>query len=174
MSEWKPSLPDAGSSIALVTHRLEEIACAIQVTVQRKKAAAAEVNRLRVPLEAYAHFRARAFKLLAHYVDNDFEASFRWLLDMHGKSPKRARGSVCGNEFYLGLLAMEAAAGPFMHRNKLRDLAALMQQAHIAGIAPTQFDEFVPQARKRARNERVVVSAERGRTIRQSISYHRE
>lgn len=167
MSERNPPLPPAGSSIAMVTHRLEEIACAIQNTVQRKKAAAEE-KRLSVPLEAYAHFRLRAFELLAYYVDNEFQAAFGLLLEMHGERPKRLRGSVRSNKFYLGLLAMTAAAGHFMHRNKLRDLAAIMQQAHIDGIAPPQFNQFVSQARKGARNERVVVTAERGRAIRQN------
>lgn len=167
MSERNLALPPAGSSIAMVTHRLEEIACAIHATVQRKKAAAAEEDRLRVPVDAYEHFRRQAFKLLAYYVDNGFPAAFQWLLQMHGKGPRRSRGSVQGNEFHLGLLAMTAAAGQFMHRNKLRDLAFLMQQAHIDGIAPMQFDKFVPQARKRARIERVAVTAERGRAIRQ-------
>jgi len=46
MSERVPPLPPTGSSIAMVTHRLEEIACAIQRTVQRKKAAAAAEDLL--------------------------------------------------------------------------------------------------------------------------------
>jgi hypothetical protein len=168
MTKRKPPLPPSGSSIAMVTYRFEEITCRIHATVERKKAAAPEEYRLSAPLEAYAHFRSRAFELLSYYVDNGFQAAFRHLLEMHGERPRRSRGSVRGNDFYLGLLAMTAAAGQFMHRNKLRDLAALMQRAHIEGIAPAEFDEFVPRARKTALNDRVVVTSERGRAIRQS------
>ena len=160
------TLPAPGSSMAFVTYRLEEIACAIHDTVKKRKSAARAEGRLSTPLDAYAHFRSRAFKLLGYYIDNDFHPSFRWLLEMHGKRPQRSRGSVRGNQFHLGLLAMDAAAGQFMHPNKLRDYAVLMQQARSKNVLPAAFDTFVRLTRKDAHEGRVPVSSERGSEIR--------
>lgn len=135
-----PPLPPPESSIALTTYRLEEIARAIQKSV-RKKARRPRLN-LRVPAESYIHFRRQAYELLSYYVDHDLQPAFTWLLAMHDKAPKRLRGSVRGNDFHLGLLAMTAAAGQFMHRNKLRELATAMQRAHAEGISKVDFERF--------------------------------
>ena len=160
-------LPPAGSSSAMVTYRLEQIACAIQQSVQEKKAAAVDEDRLKVPLDAYAHFRRRSFEVLTHFIDNDFQAAFGWLLEMHAAKPQRSRGDLRGNDFHVGLLALTAAAGEFMHRNKLGDLAKVMRQAHGAGVATAEFNDFVAMARKNALSERVIVSPERGMQLAQ-------
>lgn len=139
----------------MLAYRLEAIACAIQQTVQKKKAIARGQMRLAPPPEAYAHFRQRAFKVLSYYIENDLQAAFGWLLVIYEKHPKRSRGSVRGNDFHLGLLAMTAAAGRFLHPNKLRDLALLMQQARSGGVTATEFEGFRLTVLKKARHDRV-------------------
>lgn len=161
------SLPPVGSSKAKATHRFEEISQKIYETVAGKRADAAKEHPMKVSREAYAHFRQRAYKLLSYYVDNEFQEAFRWLLEMYGKAPKRSRGSVKENDFHLGLLAMTASAGQFMHQNKLRDLAARMKEAYEGGVAEAEFDKYVSQARRKARCDRVLVSEEVGLAIQQ-------
>ena len=170
----KLRLPVPGSSLAGAVWRLEEISCAIHKSVQEYKNSARSGGQLRTPSRAYEHFRKKAFKLLSHYVDTGFQDAFRFLLAMKGRTPSRMRGSVRGNEFHFGLLAMSAAANiqpnegkDFMSRNRLRELAALMNQAHQEGIKEADFNDFVARERRSARDDRVVVDRDRGRQIRQ-------
>lgn len=145
------SLPPAGASMAKAVRRLEQISRAIQKSVQKKRRVAANADRS--PLDAYRHFRKKAFKLLDHYVENEMEAAFRFLAEMQGKGPKRSRGRVRGNDFHIGLLAMTAAAGDFMSRNRLRELAMLMQQARAEGIKDAEFNQFVARSRNRSEHD---------------------
>lgn len=139
----------------MATLRLEEISKAIQHSVTEKRTRTNGGPSPTVSGVAYRHFRQKAFRLLSHYVDNNFDDSFYWLLAMRNQLPKRTRGSVAGNPFHLGLLAMTAAAGEFMSRNKLRDLAAEMQCGHALGILPAEFNAYVSGARRRATEQRI-------------------
>jgi hypothetical protein len=143
------NLPQSDASMAAVVLRLEDISKAVQATFGRM---------LKVPgqlapnPEAYAHFRVRAFRLLVHYVDSDRQEAFRWLLLMYGAAPKKARIRLQENPFHWGLLAMTAAAGPFMSRNRLRTLAAIMKRAHEQHIDVSEFEEFARGNRFEARH----------------------
>ena len=165
MKKTNLPLPPPGSSMAMAVHRLEQISCAIQKSVIERKGNPACDIPLRTPTKAYSHFRRQAFEVLAHYVDNDLQAAFGWLVAMHGQAPRRRRGSVKKNEFHLGLLAMSAAAGTFMSLNRIRDLARNMQDAYERGIEPADFNNHVVRARKQDWASREPVTAERAEAI---------
>ena len=102
---------------------------------------------------AYVHFRARAYRLLTHYVDHGLADAFQWSLMMSGAAPKKRRIRMHENAFHWGLLAMTSAAGTFMSPNKLRTLGALMKQAHAEGVAETELESFIRGQRKRERQQ---------------------
>lgn len=143
----KPSLPPASSTMAFAVLRLESISRAIHKTY------CSMMDSDGGSTAAYEHFRARAYLLLSHYIDNGLRDAFQWLLMMNEAAPRRTRISLKDNPFHWGLLAMTAAAGPFMSANKLRDLAAFMNQAHAIGVPWAELEAFIRNHRKQERRE---------------------
>lgn len=135
--------------MALAVLRLETISRAIYETYSSLANSDAGSN------DAYAHFRARAYLLLSHYLDNGLQDAFQWLLMMNNAAPKRTRIPLQENPFHWGLLAMTAAAGTFKSPNKLRDLAFAMKEAHAAGVPWSKLEAFIFDRRKRGRKQAV-------------------
>jgi hypothetical protein len=149
MLELKPPLPPASSSMALAVLRLETISRTIHDTYSSLASSDAGSN------DAYAHFRARAYLLLNHYVDHGLQDAFQWLLLMNSAAPKKIRITLQENPFHWGLLAMTAVAGTFMSPNKLRDLAFVMKDARAAGVPWPKLEAFILDRRKRQRKHAV-------------------
>ena len=72
---------------------------------------------------------------------------------MAGALPKKDRISLDDNPFHWGLLAMAEAAGPFMSRNKLRELSHHLQLAHRSGIQAANLETFIKETRKGKRKQ---------------------
>lgn len=149
-SEEALQLPLASASMALAVYRLEAISRAIHRTYRRKSTGQGAAS---ARLKAYAHFRSKAYLLLSHYVEHGLQEAFKWLLAVHGASPKRARISLQQNPFHWGLLAMTASAGVFMSPNKLRQLAMELQAAHVEGVPEKRLESYLRDRKRRARHE---------------------
>lgn len=141
-------LPDADAPIALAVYRLEAASSAIYQAfrniIDDDQESPPEVLRLK----ANAHFRSSAYKLLSHYVEHRQQEAFRWLLEMHGAAPKRARIPLDRNPFHWGLLAMTAAGGRVLSRNRLRDLGVQLQEAHAMRVQVEQLESFIAAYRR--------------------------
>lgn len=149
MLNLDPPLPHSDVSMPFAVFRLQEIATEIRRSFRDRARADAGSG------DAYSHFRARAYLLLAHYVDNGFPDAFRWLLMMNGDAPKKTRITLDQNPFHWGLRAMSSAAGTFMSPNKLRDLGTMMKRAHSEGVLADDFETYV---RRRRSHDRTVVT----------------
>lgn len=143
-------LPDRGDRLTLAAYRLETIARAIHVSFIRLSTRPVGDLGLSVPREAYVHFRLEAFRLLTHFVDEGLQGAFKLSLMASNAMPKKVRPSVADNPFHWGLIAMSAAAGPFMSRNKLLDLANQMRRAHANGTSIADFEVYRKRERKNA------------------------
>lgn len=144
-------LPPASASMALAVYRLEAISRAIHRTYRRKSRKGQGAASAR--LKAYAHFRSKAYLLLSHYVEHGLQEAFKWLLAVHGASPKRTRIPLQQNPFHWGLLAMTASAGVFMSPNKLRQLAMELQAAHAEGVPEKRLERYLRDRKRGARHE---------------------
>ncbi len=144
-------LPVRGSSVALSMYRLEVASRDIHEKLQASLARSSRNSTLFPPLNAYVRFRRKAFKLLAHFVDAELTEAFGWYLIVSGKARNRPRASLEYNPFHWGLLAMSAAAGTFMHPNKLRIIAMHMQTAHAAGISDADLEAHIQSQRRAER-----------------------
>jgi hypothetical protein len=147
--------------MAFAVWRFEAISRAIHSSFTSKLK---KPGQLAPNLDAYGHFRNRAFRLLTHYVDTDRSEAFRWLLMMYGAAPRKTRIPLSDNPFHWGLLALTSAGGTFMSKNKLRSLAVLMKRAHAEGLSEADFETFVQHER------RLQAYGESGRQSRRSIS----
>ena len=146
------NLPRRGTSVTLAMHKFETISRFIY----RKYGPVSAGTRRRAQIirgsAQYKLFRARAYRLLTHYVDKGFPEAFYWVLAMRSALPKRTRITLDENPFHWGLLAMSAAAAPVMSSNKLRDLSVQMKQAHAAGVEEDDLEAFIGRSKRDAQH----------------------
>lgn len=135
------TLPSRAASMATAVYRFEEISRAITLTLHDIQRDARNISS--GATLSNEHFRSKAYKLLTHYVDHGFQASFRWVLCMRGKEPKTVRITLEENPFHWGLLAMAAASEQVLSRNKLRDLGKDLHAAHAGGIQNDDLESFI-------------------------------